>query len=52
MARYRHVRTGSVVNVDDATAARLGTDYEPADKPRPKAPATPRRKPHSKKNDE
>lgn len=33
MPRMRNVRTGSVVSVDDATAARLGTDYEPADKP-------------------
>lgn len=34
MPRLRNVRTGSVVNVDDVTAARLGPDYEPADKPK------------------
>lgn len=48
MPRLRNVRTGSVVNVDDVTAARLGPDYEPADKPVEKKPAAARRKPRSK----
>ena len=38
MPRLRHRVTGSVVNVDDATAARLGAEYEPV-KPPPKKPA-------------
>lgn len=48
MPRFKHVRTGSVVSVDDATAARLGTDYEPADKPAEK----PRRRKAATKTDD
>lgn len=33
MARLRNTLTGTVVSVDDATAARLGSQYEPVDKP-------------------
>jgi hypothetical protein len=36
MPRLRNRATGVVVNVSDETAALLGTDYEPADKPAPK----------------
>lgn len=32
MPRLRDTRTGVVVDVDDATAARLGAAYEPAEK--------------------
>lgn len=28
MARFRHVQSGSVVNVSDATAARLGNQWQ------------------------
>ena len=52
MTRLRDTRTGVVVSVDDATAARLGTAYKPADEPAAKAPETPRRKTRGKKNDE
>jgi hypothetical protein len=37
MARFRNKLTGSVVNVDDATAETLGSEYEPAEAD--KAPA-------------
>jgi len=43
MPRFRNTRTGSVVNVDDATAARLGAEYQPLDKPAPAKPAAPRK---------
>ena len=33
MPRLRHATSGVVVNVDDATAARLGAGWEPADAP-------------------
>lgn len=33
MPRLRNTRTGSVVNVSDATAARLGAEYEPVGAP-------------------
>lgn len=53
MARFRNNLTGVVVDVDDATAAWLGSQYEPADKtgeskPDPK-PAPKRRAPVRKK---
>lgn len=53
MARLRNSLTGVVVDVDDATAARLGGHFEPADKPAeskpdPK-PAPKRRAPVRKK---
>ncbi len=48
MPRLRHKSTGVVINVDDATAAAQGADWQPADedeqprrKPgRPRKPAT------------
>ena len=40
MPRLRSTRTGVVVSVDDATAARLGNIYyEPVEKPQKPAPA-------------
>lgn len=45
MPRLRNTRTGSVVNVDDATAARLGAEYEPLDKPEPAKPTRRRKAP-------
>ncbi len=40
MPRLRNTQSGVVVNVSDDTAARLGSEWEPADKPAPrKAPA-------------
>lgn len=48
MPRLRNVRTGSVVSVDDATAARLGTEYEAVDKP----PEKPRRRKAATKADD
>lgn len=47
MPKFRNTRTGSVVNVDDATAARLGPEYEPLGKPAPAKP-TRQRKPRGK----
>ena len=44
MPRLRNTRTGSVVNVDDATAARLGDKYEPVKAKAEAAPKRPRRK--------
>ena len=54
MPRLTHTLTGAVVNVSDATAARLGPMYEPIkaeaaeSKPDPK-PAPKRRAPARKK---
>ena len=28
MARFKHVQSGAVVNVSDATAARLGSEWQ------------------------
>lgn len=40
MPRLRNVRSGVVVSVDDDTAARLGSAYEPVEgKPAPKRAA-------------
>ena len=39
MPRLRNVQSGAVVSVSDETAARLGSEWEPAEKPAPKAPA-------------
>lgn len=53
MPRLTHTLTGAVVNVSDATAARLGSMYEPIkaeapeSKPDPK-PAPKRRAPRKK----
>lgn len=54
MPRLTHVLTGTVVSVDDATAARLGSAYTPVDEPKrestpDKKPGTVRRAPASKK---
>jgi len=37
MPRLRNVQSGAVVSVSDETAARLGSEWEPAEKPAPKA---------------
>lgn len=51
MARFRNTRNGVVVSVDDDTAARLGSAYEPVEgKPAPKKTAE--KKPAAKKSDE
>lgn len=59
MVRLRSSRTGSVVNVDDVTAARLGQEWGPVEaaapveeKPAPKKPARSRRRASSKSADE
>ena len=39
MPRLRNIQTGAVVSVSDETAARLDSEWEPADKPAAKAPA-------------
>jgi len=41
MPRLRNVQSGAVVSVSDETAARLGSEWEPAEKVEPvkKAPA-------------
>jgi hypothetical protein len=39
MARLRNIKSGAVVSVTDEKAVRLGAEWEPADKPAPKAPA-------------
>ncbi|WP_235738992.1 DUF7302 family protein [Nocardioides alcanivorans] len=39
MARLRNKRTGVAVSCPDEEAARLGGEWERADKPAPKAPA-------------
>lgn len=39
MPRLRNTKTGAVVSTSDETAARLGSEWEQADKPTPKAPA-------------
>ena len=38
MARLRHTKSGAVVSVSDEKAARMGSEWEPADE-KPKAPA-------------
>lgn len=38
MPRLRNIQSGAVVSCSDETAARLGSEWEPADKPAPKAP--------------
>lgn len=50
MPRLRNTTTKVVVNVDDATAARLGGGWEPVDKP--KKPAPRRRKATTDDGDE
>jgi hypothetical protein len=39
MPRLRNIQSGAVVSVSDETAARLGVEWEPAEKSAPKAPA-------------
>lgn len=39
MPRLRNTKTGAVVSCSDETAARLGGEWESADKAAPKAPA-------------
>ena len=48
MPKFRNSLTGVAVSVDDATAARLGSQYEPISKPDPK-PEPKRRAPARKK---
>lgn len=40
MPRLRNIQTGVVVSCSDETAARLGSQWEPADKPEPEAKKT------------
>ena len=37
MPRLRNSQSGAVVSVSDETAARLGSEWEPADKQAPKS---------------
>jgi hypothetical protein len=39
MPRLRNIKSGAVVSCSDETAARLGSEWESADKSAPKAPA-------------
>ena len=39
MPSLRNVQSGAVVSCSDETAARLGSEWEPAEKPAPKTPA-------------
>jgi hypothetical protein len=45
MPRLRNRASGAVVNVDDATAARLGEGWESADSPTPVAATEVKRSP-------
>jgi len=49
MPRLRNKRTGVVVNVSDATATKLGAEWEPATKPaNNQKPATEKTSPEKK----
>lgn len=39
MARLRNTKSGAIVSVADEKVDRMGSDWEPADKPAPKTPA-------------
>ena len=39
MPRLKNTQTGAIVSVPDEKAARMGGEWEPADKPAPKVPA-------------
>ena len=39
MARLRNTKSGAIVSVADEKVERMGSDWELADKPAPKAPA-------------
>lgn len=39
MSRFRNLRTGVVVSVDDSKDERFEAGWEPGDAPEPKAPA-------------
>lgn len=39
MARLRNTKSGAIVSVPDEKVARLGGEWESAEKPAPKAPA-------------
>jgi hypothetical protein len=39
MPRLRNTQSGAVVSCSEETASRLGSEWEPADKPAPKTPA-------------
>lgn len=39
MARLRNTKSGAIVSVADEKVDRMGSDWEAADKPAPKAPA-------------
>jgi hypothetical protein len=41
MARLVNVKSGAIVNVADEKVARLGSEWEPAEKPKPKQAAKP-----------
>lgn len=39
MPRLRNTKSGAIVSITDEKAARMGSDWELADRPAPKAPA-------------
>ena len=39
MARLRHIKSGAVISVADEKVARMGAEWEPADKATPKKTA-------------
>ena len=43
MPRLRNTLTGSIVNVDDLTAAHLGSEWEPVKESAPEKKAEPRK---------
>ena len=52
MPRLRNVQSGAVVNVSDATAARMGGGWVAADKPKPKRAPAKRAAPKASKSDD
>jgi hypothetical protein len=49
MPRLRNIHSGAVVSTSEATAARLGAEWVPADEPEPKRQATKKAAPKSLK---
>lgn len=39
MARLRNIHSGAIISVTDEKVARMGSEWEPADKPEPKSTA-------------
>lgn len=52
MPRLRNVQSGAVMNVSDATAARMGGGWVAADQPKTKKAPTKRATPKAPKSDD